>query len=83
MGFFLVENIFRIQIKVFHRSQGYLICIYSKQRSYYYFIWLGEQELQLMKEFNCNPLQYNPKQKFYNSVMAPFQDKTTLSIQKR
>lgn len=47
----MLENKLYKQIKVFHRSQGYLICIYSKQRSYYYLIWLGEPGPQLMKVF--------------------------------
>ena len=41
--FFDKENKLYKQIKVFHRSKGYLIWIWSKQPSHYYFIWLGEQ----------------------------------------
>ena len=80
----MLENKLYKQIKVFHRSQGYLICIYSKQRSYYYFIWLGEPGLQLMKVFAAlfNAIQLQTGE-FYNSTMPPFQDHTKLYIGQR
>lgn len=57
--FFFKENKLYQQIKAFHRSEESLICIYSKQPSHPYFLCLGEQGPQLMKEFHCKTFKSN------------------------